>query len=133
MIDNKILENIFGKENLVIKDSLIILDFYKVMVKINKRYDKDRNIFYKILEVYFNILKDYYNKNIFEYINNRKKYLEGVIFILKKELIDNIIVGDVVIIDMMNNENNYLKYFFLIKVLNIDLYYFEYVKFESEY
>ena len=133
LTDNKILENIPGKENLVIKDSSIIPDSYKVMVKTNKRYDKDRNISYKILEAYLNILKDYYNKNIFEYINNRKKYLEGAIPILKKELIDNTIVGDVVITDMMNNENNYLKYFFPIKVSNIDSYYPEYVKLESEY
>ena len=133
LTDNKILENIPGKENLVIKDSSIIPDSYKVMVKTNKRYDKDRNISYKILEAYLNILKDYYNKNIFKYINNRKKYLEGAIPILKKELIDNTIVGDVVITDMMNNENNYLKYFFPIKVSNIDSYYPEYVKLESEY
>ena len=33
----------------------------------------------------------------------------------------------------MNNENNYLKYFFPIKVSNIDSYYPEYVKLESEY
>ena len=133
LTDNKILENIPGKENLVIKDSSIIPDSYKVMVKTNKRYDKDGNISYKILEAYLNILKDYYNKNIFEFINNREKYLEGAIPILKKELIDNTIVGDVVITDMMNNENNYLKYFFPIKVSNIDSYYPEYVKLESEY
>jgi len=133
LIDNKILENIPRKENLEIKDSPTIPDSYKVMVKTNKRYDKDGNISYKLLEAYLNILKDYYNKNIFEYINNREKYLEGAIPILKKELIDNTIVGDVVITDMMNNENNYLKYFFPIKVSNIDSYYPEYVKLESEY
>ena len=133
LIDNKVLENISRRENLEIKDSPIIPDSYKVMVKINKGYDKDGNISYKILEAYLNILKDYYNKNIFEFINNREKYLEGAIPILKKELIDNTIVGDVVITDMMNNENNYLKYFFPIKVSNIDSYYPEYVKLESEY
>ena len=133
LTDNKILENIPKRENSEIKDSPIIPNSYKITVKINKRYDKDGNISYKILEAYLNILKDYYNKNIFEYINNRKKYLEGAIPILKKELIDNTIVGDVVITDMMNNENNYLKYFFPIKVSNIDSYYPEYVKLESEY
>lgn len=133
LIDNKILENIPRKENLEIKDSPTISDSYKVMVKTNKRYDKDGNISYKILEAYLNVLKDYYNENIFEYINNREKYLEGAIPILKKELIDNTIVGEVVITDMMNNENNYLKYFFPIKVSNIDSYYPEYIKLESEY
>ena len=133
LTDNKILENIPKRENSEIKDSPIIPNSYKITVKINKRYDKDGNISYKILEAYLNILKDYYNKNIFEYINNRKKYLERAIPILKKELIDNTIVGDVVITDMMNNENNYLKYFFPIKVSNIDSYYPEYVKLESEY
>ena len=133
LTDNKILENIPKRENSEIKDSPIIPNSYKITVKINKRYDKDGNISYKILEAYLNILKDYYNKNIFEYINNRKKYLERAIPILKKELIDNTIVGDVVITDMMNNENNYLKYFFPIKVSNIDSYYPEYVKLKSEY
>ena len=46
---------------------------------------------------------------------------------------DNTIETKVVITDMMNNENNYLKYFFPIKVSNIDSYYPEYVKLESEY
>ena len=133
LIDNKILENIFRKENLEIKDSPIIPDSYKVTVKINKRYDKDGNVSYKILEAYLNILKDYYNENVFKYINNREKYLEGAIPILKKELTDNTIETKVVITDMMNNEDNYLKYFFPIKVSNIDSYYPEYVKLESEY
>ena len=133
LIDNKILENISRKENLEIKDSPIIPDSYKVTVKINKRYDKDGNVSYKILEAYLNILKDYYNENVFKYINNREKYLEGAIPILKKELTDNTIETKVVITDMMNNENNYLKYFFPIKVSNIDSYYPEYVKLESEY
>lgn len=133
LTDNKILENIPKRENSEIKDSPIIPNSYKITVKINKGYDKDGNASYKILEAYLNILKDYYNKNIFEFINNREKYLEGAIPILKKELIDNTIVGDVVITDMMNNENNYLKYFFPIKVSNIDSYYPEYVKLESEY
>ena len=133
LIDNKVLENISRRENLEIKDSPIIPDSYKVMVKINKGYDKDGNISYKILEAYLNILKDYYNENVFKYINNRKKYLEGAIPILKKELTDNTITTKVIITDMMNNENNYLKYFFPIKVLNIDSYYPEYVKLESEY
>ena len=133
LIDNKVLENISRRENLEIKDSPIIPDSYKVTVKINKRYDKDGNVSYKILEAYLNILKDYYNENVFKYINNREKYLEGAIPILKKELTDNTIETKVVITDMMNNENNYLKYFFPIKVSNIDLYYPEYVKLESEY
>ena len=133
LIDNKILENISRKENLEIKDSPIIPDSYKVTVKINKRYDKDGNVSYKILEAYLNILKDYYNENVFKYINNREKYLEGAIPILKKELTDNTIETKVVITDMMNNEDNYLKYFFPIKVSNIDSYYPEYVKLESEY
>ena len=133
LIDNKVLENISRKENLEIKDSPIIPDSYKVTVKINKRYDKDGNVSYKILEAYLNILKDYYNENVFKYINNREKYLEGAIPILKKELTDNTIETKVVITDMMNNENNYLKYFFPIKVSNIDSYYPEYVKLESEY
>ena len=133
LIDNKVLENISRRENLEIKDSPIIPDSYKVMVKINKGYDKDGNISYKILEAYLNILKDYYNENVFKYINNREKYLEGAIPILKKELTDNTIETKVVITDMMNNENNYLKYFFPIKVSNIDSYYPEYVKLESEY
>ena len=133
LIDNKILENISRRENLEIKDSPIIPDSYKVTVKINKRYDKDGNVSYKILEAYLNILKDYYNENVFKYINNREKYLEGAIPILKKELTDNTIETKVVITDMMNNENNYLKYFFPIKVSNIDSYYPEYVKLESEY
>ena len=132
-LDNKVLENISRRENLEIKDSPIIPDSYKVMVKINKGYDKDGNISYKILEAYLNILKDYYNENVFKYINNRKKYLEGAIPILKKELTDNTITTKVIITDMMNNENNYLKYFFPIKVSNIDSYYPEYVKLESEY
>ena len=133
LIDNKVLENISRKENLEIKDSPIIPDSYKVTVKINKEYDKDGNASYKILEAYLNILKDYYNENVFKYINNREKYLEGAIPILKKELTDNTIETKVVITDMMNNENNYLKYFFPIKVSNIDSYYPEYVKLESEY
>jgi len=133
LIDNKVLENISRRENLEIKDSPIIPDSYKVTVKINKRYDKDGNVSYKILEAYLNILKDYYNENVFKYINNREKYLEGAIPILKKELTDNTIETKVVITDMMNNENNYLKYFFPIKVSNIDSYYPEYVKLESEY
>ena len=133
LTDNKILENIPKRENSEIKDSPIIPNSYKITVKINKGYDKDGNASYKILEAYLNILKDYYNKNIFEFINNREKYLEGAIPILKKELIDNTIVGEVIITDMMNNENNYLKYFFPIKVSNIDSYYPEYVKLESEY
>ena len=133
LIDNKVLENISRRENLEIKDSPIIPDSYKVTIKINKRYDKDGNVSYKILEAYLNILKDYYNENVFKYINNREKYLEGAIPILKKELTDNTIETKVVITDMMNNENNYLKYFFPIKVSNIDSYYPEYVKLESEY
>lgn len=133
LIDSKILENIPRKENLEIKDNSIIPDSYKAIVKTKKRYDKDGNISYKILEIYLNILKDYYNENIFKYINNRKKYLEGAIPILKKELTDNTITTKVIITDMMNNENNYLKYFFPIKVSNIDSYYPEYVKLESEY
>ena len=133
LIDSKILENIPRKENLEIKDNSIIPDSYKAIVKTKKRYDKDGSVSHKILEAYLNILKDYYDKNLFEYINNREKYLKGAIPILKKELIDNTIEGKVIITDVMNNENNYLKYFFPIKVSNIDSYYPEYTKLESEY
>ena len=85
------------------------------------------------MTTYLEILKEYYNENIFKYIENRKIYSDGRLPILKKELEENSVATNSLSFDRNTIvENNFLRYIYPIKVSNIDTYYPEYIKLETE-
>ena len=106
---------------------------YTVTLKINKKDDPNRQVSISIMRAYLEILKEYYDKTIFKYIQNREKYVEERLPELRKLLGENAVAGESGLVNQSSiAENNFLKYIYPIKVSNIDTYYSEYVKLENE-
>ena len=106
---------------------------YTVTLKVNKKDDPNRQVSISIMRAYLEILKEYYDKTIFKYIQNREKYVEERLPELRKLLGENAVAGESGLVNQSSiAENNFLKYIYPIKVSNIDTYYSEYVKLENE-
>lgn len=86
LINNKILETLSIKEltkNEAEKE-LISPDSYRTTVRINRRNDIDKKVSNSIITTYLDILNQYYQENMFDYLAERKKYLEKTLPVLKK-------------------------------------------------
>ena len=137
LTENKILETSSLQEMAKTKEEqdLISPDSYRTTVRVNKKYDKNRAVSDSIMKTYLSILNQYYKENMFDYLEERKAYLEKTLPVLKKQLEDNAVSGKVSISSggSGTNDNNYFKYIYPIQVSNIDTYYEKYKTFESEY
>ena len=135
--ENKILEVNSLQEIAKTKEEqeLISPDSYRTTVRVNRKLDKDREVSDSIMKTYLNILNQYYKENMFDYLEERKAYLEKSLPILKKQLEDNAVSGKITVSSggTGTNDNNYFKYIYPIQVSNIDTYYEKYKTFESEY
>ena len=114
---------------------LISPDSYRTIVKIKKRNDNDRKVSDSIMTAYLDILNQYYKENMFDYLAERKKYLEKTLPVLKKQLETNAVSENISIVSGGNGgaDNNYFKYIYPIQVSNIDTYYEKYKALETEY
>ena len=128
LINNKVLETLSIKE-------LISPDSYRTTVRINRRSDSGRKISDSVMTAYLNILNQYYKENMFDYLAERKKYLEKTLPMLKKQLEVNAVSGNIPITSGGTGatDNNYFKYIYPIQVSNIDTYYEKYKTLETEY
>ena len=137
LTENKILEISSLKEITKTKEEqdLISPDSYRTTVRVNKKYDKNRVVSDSIMKTYLDILNQYYKENMFDYLEERKAYLEKTLPVLKKQLEDNAVSGKIPVSSggSGTTENNYFKYIYPIQVSNIDTYYEKYKTFESEY
>ena len=137
LTENKILETISLQEMAKTKEEqdLISPDLYRTTVRVNKKYDKNRVVSDSIMKTYLDILNQYYKENMFDYLEERKAYLEKTLPVLKKQLEDNAVSGKIPVSSggSGTTENNYFKYIYPIQVSNIDTYYEKYKTFESEY
>lgn len=135
--ENKILEISSLQELAKSKEEqeLISPDSYRTTVRVNKKYDKNREVSDSIMKTYLSILNQYYKENMFDYLEERKAYLEKTLPVLKKQLEDNAVSGKIPVSSggSGTNDNNYFKYIYPIQVSNIDTYYEKYKTFESEY
>jgi len=137
LINNKVLETLSIKEltkNETEKE-LISPDSYRTTVRINRRSDSGRKISDSVMTAYLNILNQYYKENMFDYLAERKKYLEKTLPMLKKQLEVNAVSGNIPITSGGTGatDNNYFKYIYPIQVSNIDTYYEKYKTLETEY
>ena len=137
LINNKILEILSIKEVTKNKDEqeLISPDSYRTIVRINRKSDSGRKISDSVMTTYLNILNQYYKENMFDYLAERKKYLEKTLPMLKKQLEINAVSGNIPITSggTGTTDNNYFKYIYPIQVSNIDTYYEKYKTLETEY
>ena len=137
LTENKILETSSLQEMAKTKEEqdLISPDSYRTTVRVNKKYDKNREVSDSIMKTYLDILNQYYKENMFDYLEERKAYLEKTLPVLKKQLEDNAVSGKIPVSSggSGTTENNYFKYIYPIQVSNIDTYYEKYKTFESEY
>ena len=137
LTENKILEISSLQEMAKTKEEkdLISPDSYRTTVRVNKKLDKNRAVSDSIMKTYLNILNQYYKENMFDYLEERKAYLEKSLPVLKKQLEDNSVSGKIPVSSggSGTNDNNYFKYIYPIQVSNIDTYYEKYKTFESEY
>ena len=137
LIENKILETSSLQEMAKTKEEqdLISPDSYRTTVRVNKKLDKNRVVSDSIMKTYLDILNQYYKENMFDYLEERKAYLEKSLPVLKRQLEENAVDGKVSISSggSGTNDNNYFKYIYPIQVSNIDTYYEKYKTFESEY
>ena len=137
LINNKVLETSTIKELTKNKDEqeLISPDSYRTTVRINKKSDQDFKISNSIMTTYLDILKQYYKENMFNYLAERKQYLERTLPVLKKQLEENAVSGNIPITSGGTGatDNNYFKYIYPIQVSNIDTYYEKYKTLETEY
>ena len=135
--NNEIVNTISLKKLAKTKEEqdLISPDSYKTTIKVNKREDKKREISNSIMTTYLNILNQYYNEQMFDYLAERKQYLEKTLPVLKNQLEANAVSGKVNISagGTGSSENNYFKYLYPIEVSNIDTYYEKYKTLETEY
>ncbi|MCL4584266.1 hypothetical protein KST14_01245 [Fusobacterium animalis] len=137
LVNNRILETSSIKEltkNEAEKE-LISPDSYRTTVGINKRNDIGKKVSNSIMATYLDILKQYYKENMFDYLAERKKYLEKTLPVLKKQLEINAVSGNIPIASGGTGatDNNYFKYIYPIQVSNIDTYYEKYKALETEY
>ena len=137
LINNKLLETLTIKELTKNKDEqeLISPDAYRTTVRVNRRNDSGRKVSDSVMTAYLNILNQYYKENMFDYLEERKAYLEKSLPILKRQLEENAVSGKIPVSSggSGTTENNYFKYIYPIQVSNIDTYYEKYKTFESEY
>ena len=137
LTNNKILETFSIKELAKEKEEqdLISPDLYKTVVKINKRDDSERKVSSSIMATYLDILKQYYQEKMFDYLAERKHYLEKTLPTLKRQLEENAVVENIPIKSggVETTDNNYFKYIYPIQVSNIDTYYEKYKVLETEY
>jgi len=137
LTNNKILETFSIKELAKEKEEqdLISPDLYKTVVKINKRDDSERKVSSSIMATYLDILKQYYQEKMFDYLAERKHYLEKTLPTLKRQLEENAVVENIPIKSggVGTTDNNYFKYIYPIQVSNIDTYYEKYKVLETEY
>ncbi|QQS87994.1 GumC domain-containing protein [Fusobacterium canifelinum] len=137
LMNNKILETSATKELIKNKDEQEIIspDSYRTIVRINRKNDPGRKVSNSIMTTYLDILKQYYKENMFDYLSERREYLEKTLPILKKQLEENAVSTDISIKlgGTGANENNYFKYLYPIQVSNIDTYYEKYKAVETEY
>ena len=114
---------------------LISPDSYRTTVRVNKKLDKNRAVSDSIMKSYLSILNQYYKENMFDYLEERKAYLEKSLPVLKRQLEENAVDGKISISSggSGTTDNNYFKYIYPIQVSNIDTYYEKYKTFESEY
>ena len=137
LTENKILETSSLQEMAKTKEEqdLISPDSYRTTVRVNKKYDKNRAVSDSIMKTYLDILNQYYKENMFDYLEERKAYLEKTLPVLKRQLEENAVDGKISISSggSGTNDNNYFKYIYPIQVSNIDTYYEKYKTFESEY
>ena len=135
--ENKILEVNSLQEMAKTKEEqeLISPDSYRTTVRVNRKLDKNREVSNSIIKSYLDILNQYYKENMFDYLEERKAYLEKSLPMLKKQLEDNAVSGKIPVSSggTGTTENNYFKYIYPIQVSNIDTYYEKYKTFESEY
>ena len=137
LINNKILETSSIKEltkNEAEKE-LISPDSYRTTVRVIKRNDTNKKVSNSIMITYLDVLKQYYKENMFDYLAERKKYLEKTLPALKKQLEENAVSGNISITSGGTGitDNNYFKYIYPIQVSNIDTYYEKYKTLETEY
>ena len=137
LTENKILETSSLQEMAKTKEEQDLLspDSYRTTVRVNKKYDKNRAVSDSIMKSYLSILNQYYKENMFDYLEERKAYLEKSLPVLKRQLEENAVDGKISISSggSGTNDNNYFKYIYPIQVSNIDTYYEKYKTFESEY
>ena len=137
LTENKILEVNSLQEMAKTKEEqeLISPDSYRTTVRVNRKLDKNREVSNSIMKSYLDILNQYYKENMFDYLEERKAYLEKSLPVLKKQLEDNAVSGKIPVSSggTGTNDNNYFKYIYPIQVSNIDTYYEKYKTFESEY
>ena len=137
LTENKILEISSLKELAKTKEEQDLLspDSYRTTVRVNRKLDKNREVSNSIMKAYLTILNQYYKENMFDYLEERKAYLEKSLPVLKKQLEENAVSGKVSISSggTESTSNNYFKYIYPIQVSNIDTYYEKYKTFESEY
>ena len=137
LTENKILETSSLQEMAKTKEEqdLISPDSYRTTVRVNRKLDKNRVVSDSIMKTYLDILNQYYKENMFDYLEERKAYLEKSLPVLKRQLEENAVDGKISISSggSGTNDNNYFKYIYPIQVSNIDTYYEKYKTFESEY
>lgn len=137
LINNKVLETLSIKELTKNKDEqeLISPDSYRTTVRINRRNDSGKKVSDSVMTTYLDILNQYYKENMFDYLAERKQYLEKTLPVLKKQLEENAVSGNIQIKSGGTGtaENNYFKYIYPIQVSNIDTYYEKYKTLETEY
>jgi len=136
LINNKVLETLSIKEITKNKDEqeLISPDSYRTTVRINRRNDSGKKVSDSVMTTYLDILNQYYKENMFDYLAERKQYLEKTLPVLKKQLEENAVSGNIPIKSGGTGtaENNYFKYIYPIQVSNIDTYYEKYKTFDLE-
>ena len=134
LVDKKLLEDAPKKIETKKDDkdeAPIIPDTYKITVKVNKRDDKKLSS--SIKNTYLKIVKEYYKETIFKYIEDRRVYSDERLPILKGLLEENAVVTSSLNLDKNTPvEDNFLRYIYPVKVSNVDTYYPEYVKLETE-
>ena len=137
LINNKVFETLSIKEITKNKDEqeLISPDSYRTTVRINRRNDSGKKVSDSVMTTYLDILNQYYKENMFDYLAERKQYLEKTLPVLKKQLEENAVSGNIPIKSGGTGtaENNYFKYIYPIQVSNIDTYYEKYKTLETEY
>ena len=137
LTNNKVLETSTIKELTKNKDEqeLISPNSYRTIVRVNRRDDSGRKVSDSVMTTYLDILNQYYKENMFDYLAERKQYLEKTLPVLKKQLETNAVSGNVSITSGGTGatDNNYFKYIYPIQVSNIDTYYEKYKLLETEY
>ena len=83
LTNNKVLETSTIKELTKNKDEqeLISPNSYRTIVRVNRRDDSGRKVSDSVMTTYLDILNQYYKENMFDYLAERKQYLEKTLLI----------------------------------------------------